>query len=306
MRNEIVIGELNEHALALERQFQVDTKGTQNGTPLSPSGFEDLRLIASPQGTIEAMCCVPLSTFHLEPGGELYFGNGFSTKMARLQFNSNFAIARVTTYESPFGRRMEKNWSPFYLDGKFCVVYQWNPLIVLELPPEGAPRTLKWFDFSAHLKGMRGSSQGVETENGFLFVVHERFRLGGKIRFRHRLIELGRDLQPRRASQLFGLISNHQVEYCAGLARINHRYLLSFGLADCTPFILEIPEESIERLLESFPVPLIENNAMLDAPAHVAAAMASIEFPPDIPLTLTQRFVRKIKWIAARTVSRQS
>ena len=34
------------------------------------------------------------------------------------------------------------------------------------------------------------------------------------------------------------------IEYCAGLRRFEDRYLLSFGLNDSTPFIMEMGEKA--------------------------------------------------------------
>jgi hypothetical protein len=285
MKNEIILGELNED-FGLKWQIHVDLQGKANKKPLAPHGFEDMRIVVSPNGRLEGMCCVPSSDYLLKPRAELGFGRYFSTKMARIQFSPEPEIDRVTIYESPFKRRMEKNWSPFYLDGKFCVIYQWNPLIILELLPDGTTQFLKWFDSSDQLKDLRGSSQGVETNNGFLFVVHRKCFVDGKVRFSHQFIELGHDLQPLRISEQFGLVLDTMIEYCAGLARFKDRYLLSFGLNDSTPFIMEMGEKAVERLLVPFAAPFTENDSILSASPETFARVATAEFPSESPLGL--------------------
>jgi hypothetical protein len=295
MKNEIILGELNED-FSLKWQIHVDLQAKANGKPLAPHGFEDMRIVVSPNGRLEGMCCVPSADYLLKPRAELGFGKYFSTKMGRIQFSPGFEIDSVTIYESPFKRRMEKNWSPFYLDGKFCVIYQWNPLIILELLPDGTRRFLKWFDSSDQLKDLRGSSQGVETNDGFLFVVHRKCFTDGKIRLSHQFIELGHDLQPLRISEQFSFILDTMIEYCAGLARFKDRYLLSFGLNDSTPFIMEMGEEALDRLLVPFAAPITENESILSASPETFAQMATAEFPTESPLGLKGY----LKWRAGK------
>jgi hypothetical protein len=295
MKNEIILCELNED-FSLKWQIHVDLQEKANGKPLAPHGFEDMRMVVSENGRLEGMCCVPSPDYLLKPGAELGFGKYFSTKMGRIQFSPGFEMDRVTIYKSPFNRRQEKNWSPFYRDGKFCVIYQWNPLIVLELLPDGTSQFLKWFDTSDQLKDLRGSSQGVETKNGFLFVVHRKCYLDNKMRFSHQFIELGHDLQPLRISGQFGLVLDTMIEYCAGLAHFKDRYLLSFGLNDSTPFIMEIGEKAIEQLLVPFAASITENKSILAASPETFAKLATVEFPSESPIGLKAH----LKWRAEK------
>src|SRR5258707_14462778 len=88
---------------------------------------------------------------------------------------------------------------------------------------------------------------------------------GRQAALRHQFIELGHDLQPLRISEQFGLVLDTMIEYCAGLARFKNRYLLSFGLNDSTPFIMEMGEKAVERLLVPFAAPFTENESILSA-----------------------------------------
>jgi hypothetical protein len=303
LRNELIIGEFNDD-LSLARQVQVDTTDKISGAPLSANGIEDVRIVTTPDGRLEGMGCLPSSNFRIKPNGGLGFGSEFSTKMARLQFGPGYELSRLTTYESPFKRRMEKNWAPFYYQGKFCVVYQWNPLIVLELLPEGTTRFLKWLQSSSQLKALRGSSQGIATPNGFLFVIHEKFAHAGKVRFAHQFIELGHDLQPRRISEKFGFISSKQLEYCSGLALFHGRCLLSFGFNDSLAFLVEISEDQVEGLLNQTLTPIAEDKTAMESPDQAAALLAAAEFPEIVPPKFGQWLKIKGRELAVRVVER--
>ena len=303
LSNGLIIGELNEDC-SLARQVQVDLKEKQSGAPLSPTGIEDIRIVASTDGRLEGMGSLPSTNFRIKPGGGIGFGSDFTTKMARLQFGPGYEVTGLTIHESPFKRRMEKNWSPFYYEGKFCVVYQWNPLIVLELLPDGATRFVKWFKASDQLKSLRGSSQGIATKNGFLFVVHEKFTHAGKVRFAHRFLELGHDLQPLRLSEKFGFISSKALEYCAGVAIFKGRCLLSFGLNDSLPFMLEMGEEVVEEMLSRKLTPIAEDADAMASPDQAAARVAAAEFPEIIPPTFVQKLKIKGREMAVRMAER--
>ena len=303
MKNEILIGELKDD-FSLARQVHVMLNDRKTGAPLAANGIEDVRIVVSSDGRLEGMGCLPSSDFRIKPNGGLGFGSYFSTDMARLQFGPDYEITKLTTYASPFKRRLEKNWSPFYFQGKFCVIYQWNPLIVLELLTDGTTRFLKWFQASEQMKGLRGSSQGIATKNGFLFVIHRKFAHAGKVRFAHQFIELGPDLQPLRLSDQFGLITSKLVEYCAGVAIHQGRCLLSFGLNDSMPFLLEMPEEYLEQLLNQPLKPLVEDTAAMASPDQAAALQAAAEFPEIIEPKFTQRLKIKGRELAVRIVER--
>jgi hypothetical protein len=250
------------------------------------------------------MGCVPSSDYRIKPRGGLGFESNFFCRMARIQFGPGHEITKLTTYESPFKRRMEKNWSPFYVEGKFCVVYQWNPLIILELRPDGTTHFLKWFASSDELKGLRGSSQGVATPNGFLFVVHRKFIAAGRVRFAHQLIELGHDLKPLRMSEPFGFISDTLIEYCAGLALYKDRCLFSFGLNDSLPFLADMPAARVEEMLSRKLAPVAEDAAAMASPGEAAAKVAEQEFPEVVAPGFLQRLKIKGREMAVRIAER--
>lgn len=80
---------------------------------------------------------------------------------------------------SPFGLRQEKNWCPFEHDGNLCFVYSYHPLIILRYRrdthavefcnPDHAAYAARSLPFL-----VCGSSPGVETPDGYLFVAHRR------------------------------------------------------------------------------------------------------------------------------------
>ncbi len=265
---------------------------------ISPAVFEDLRILASPENVVQGIACMPGPGRKIRSDNEMTFDAAFAMKMCRIEFGPSFEIAKVVAYESPFRRLREKNWSPFFYEGRLCVVYQWHPLILLELAADGTTRFIKWFHPSRSLKELRGGSPGIATRNGYLFVVHRRLQVGGKSRFSHLFVELGHDLQPLRISEEFSFFSTGLIEYCAGLAHSNGRYLLTFGLNDSLPFVAEVREDSVERLLKPFPSPIVENKAILGASYDERFVEAAADFPRDCELGWSRLAKLRIKaWL---------
>jgi len=91
-------------------------------------------------------------------------------------------------------------------------------------------------------------------------------------------------LQPQRLSQEFSFFSGSLIEYCAGLAQLNGRYLLTFGLNDSLPFLLQVSADCVERLLRPLTEPVVENKAILNGSATEQLTEASVDIPQDCEL----------------------
>jgi hypothetical protein len=293
-KNDIVAGAFDAN-LACTGRYAVNPRDPASGRLHSPGGFEDLRIVASPRGVISGMTCLPSAAHEIRGDNELIFDLLFKTRMGRIEFGPNFEITQFRAYPSPFDRDMEKNWAPFYHQGQLCVIYQWNPLIVLELHDDGTLPVRKWFDASPHLKGIRGGSPGIPFGDGFLFVVHRRFALADKLRFTHQLIELDADLRPRRISVDFSFLSTGLIEYCAGLARVDDHFLLTFGLNDSLPFVARIAAGRLERMLAPFPEKLGENRAILTASPEEQIVAAALDHARAARLSRSRILKQRIK-----------
>jgi hypothetical protein len=297
IRSEIVVGEYDED-LACRRHFQANWRDVKTGAPFCPGGFEDTRLIVAPGGAVIGIACTPGPERGVRADGEMIFHPKFRIRISRLEFGPEFQITNVTTYASPFDRLREKNWSPFYHEGRLCVVYQWNPLIVMELVPDGTTRFLKWGHVAPLFKDLRGGSPGIATKDGYLFVVHRRFFAADKLRFAHLFVELGHDLLPRRISREFCFLSTDVIEYGAGLAEAGGSYLVTFGLDDALSFVAEVPVESVERLLLPLEEPVLEDKAILGASREEQHTAASVDFPKDPDLGPTRLLKLRVKdWL---------
>ena len=195
--------------------------------PSQVQGYEDLRL------------------FELE--GEWYA----SATVSDLNDRELREIALLTLVESrivevkrlpgPQPGRHEKNWMPFSLGGALHFVYTLAPTVVLRCDPvSGETERVIEHPAPEGAASLRGGSQGVAVDDGFLFVVHEVDRTGPGLCYLHRFVLLGRDLRLAGMSPPFTFASD-RIEFCAGAARRGDSLVLSFGISDAAAGLAVLP-----------------------------------------------------------------
>jgi hypothetical protein len=90
----------------------------------------------------------------------------------------------------------------------------------------------------------------VQTDAGLLFVVHQALDLNGRRGYSHRFLLLDDDYAITAMSAPFSL-SQPGVEFCAGLARHNGAFLLTFGIGDCSAELGIAAADEVFSALES-------------------------------------------------------
>jgi len=160
-------------------------------------------------------------------------------------------FTRLHLLEGPTPDRHEKNWMPFVRGDEVRIVYTCGPTVIFACDTAtGALRTVAHHDDApAEAGAFRGGSQGLALDDGFLFVVHEAFDLGGRRRYVHRFVRLDAEGRVQAYSRRWTLTSQ-PVEICAGLARRGDELLLSFGAGDAVAGLALVSEAEALALLE--------------------------------------------------------
>jgi predicted GH43/DUF377 family glycosyl hydrolase len=147
--------------------------------------------------------------------------------------------------------RHEKNWMPFVRDGELHLVYTCSPTVVLRCDPARAEvETVSEAAAPEELGRLRGGSQGIELDDGWLFVVHEVVPACQSLLYVHRLVTLDRDLRLAAVTPGFTFTTDH-IEFCAGLARRGDELVLSFGVSDAAAGLAVVALGDAVALLES-------------------------------------------------------
>jgi hypothetical protein len=139
---------------------------------------------------------------------------------------------------------------PFVTGGDLCLVYSCRPFTVLRFEPSSAQlETIVEVATDYRFSEMRGGSQGLAVDEGYLFVGHQVFYAGNLRRYAHRFISVGPTLAPTGISPPFSFVGA-PIEFCAGIAWRGNNIVLSFGINDARAALAEISLDAVVELLE--------------------------------------------------------
>lgn len=159
--------------------------------------------------------------------------------------------------------RIEKNWMPvvdnFAADGpqfrpgvdrdQLRFIYSVDPqLQVLEY--RGSAGT-SVEELTACAGYLRGSSQLAPYEDGWIAVVHERWHvLGGEDRryYLHRFVRFDRALTTVKIGETF-YFRDPGIEFCAGLAHWQGKWVLSFGYKDKEAMLAHVTDATMKTMV---------------------------------------------------------
>lgn len=144
--------------------------------------------------------------------------------------------------------RHEKNWMPVIEASGLSFVYTCDPPLVVD---ERGERTTRG-SCPAALDHLRGGSQLIPFDAGWLALVHEVVILPSGRNYMHRFVWFDDHVVPRRITEPFKL-GPAALEFCAGLAwhRDGDRLVASFGVGDCEAWLATFAAEEVRVALRS-------------------------------------------------------
>lgn len=173
-------------------------------------------------------------------------------------------ITGLCLVSSPYGQRREKNWMPFVRKGRLEIVYDASRMETYALP---LPHDMSWSshiepqatgllsDTADGLSGFSGSSQLVEWEDGYVFVVHYACR---KLRsasmkfmpfyYLSRLVHVDRDMRPLSMSRPF-FFEKKGTEFCAGVIVDADYATFSYSIDDRISVIARMTVDRFRELV---------------------------------------------------------
>ena len=150
--------------------------------------------------------------------------------------------------------RMEKNWMPAVdpRTGHLHLVYSCSPTVVLRYHHKSAtvePARIHAAPLLA--RGLRGGSQVIPFDGGYLCLVHDFTVRDGEIKrtYFHRWLWFTRTWKVGKLSSPFYL-RHHGVEFVAGLTRVRESFLISFGVNDAEAWLARVPVEHVRAMLK--------------------------------------------------------
>ena len=144
------------------------------------------------------------------------------------------STARLETLLEP--SVVEKNWLPFFVEGRAYGVYSVEPFVVKRL----ADATMATLGRCAALRDYHGSSNGVPWEGGHLFLIHRSFK-------EHRWLYFGPSYYAY--SEPFVFLPHSYIEFPCSLSLLpSGGLLVGLGVNDAAAFLVVVNSPALPTM----------------------------------------------------------
>jgi glycosyltransferase involved in cell wall biosynthesis/predicted GH43/DUF377 family glycosyl hydrolase len=240
IRTENYITQLNDN-LQIESHELIRT-GSENRPyfPCHVQGYEDCRLFH-----VNGKWYCVATVLDANPN--------YVCEMVLLTLSADWHIEKTSILSSPDEWRHEKNWIPLVADDQLLLIYSTDPLVIFRCDTEtGKLEKISDTKASAtnsfRLDHLRGGSQAISIDDGWLYVTHEVIDGVGEHNraYLHRFVFLDKHLKLKGVSDPFVFIKSG-TEFCAGMVLDSSRarLLLSFGQEDQSALVMSIDANSV-------------------------------------------------------------
>ena len=227
----------------------LDESGTKKYEGGRVLGLEDCRLVYdSKRPSKLAMTCTTCDTNSKHLPQQAY---------CTLQEDENaIHVTALTPLSGPDPERFEKNWLPFFKDGKLHVVYSHGPYVLYAVDEKtGTTAEEIRYDPSHQLNGFRGSASPIPFDEGFLELVHEVIFPGGSERiYTHRFVYLDKNFKVAKVSRPF-TFQHTGVEFSCGMT-LDHgekNLLIGCGIEDKDAYLAVVGVGTVKAMLHALP-----------------------------------------------------
>jgi hypothetical protein len=222
------------------------TGGPRTGYPVH--GFEDARLFAW-RGSWWATATV------------CDFTEDGQREIALLQIDDDGAVVRAEPLRGPWSVHAQKNWMPLVDRDADCVKFIYATSLdgdvgsttIFDLMQSGDSQVRPdyWVRFAGSDYGhgrLRGGSQAVRVDGGWLFAVHDVAFPGSGRMYLHRLVMIDDNLQLVSMTDPF-YFEQIGIEFCAGLALVGDKIIASYAVNDGSARLATFEWSRIRRAL---------------------------------------------------------
>ena len=214
------------------REVELVDKSSSQLSNYPVKGFEDARLFAW-NGKWWATCTV------------CDFTEDGKREIALLEIDDNGAVVRAEPLRGPWSAHVQKNWMPVVdaasvkfiyatsLDGDVGSTVVFDLVEAAAAPVFGGPRySIKAPDNATYAHGrLRGGSQAVHIDEGWLVIVHDVTFAGTSRTYHHRFVLFDDKLTLVSMSDPF-YFEKSGIEFCAGLAQVGDKLVASYAVND--------------------------------------------------------------------------
>jgi tetratricopeptide (TPR) repeat protein len=200
------------HGFSINKAVEMIDRSEAPRTDYPCRGFEDCRLFRAGS---KLYCTATVCDFSTEEWGR--------REIVLCELDDNdYAIVNATPLRGPWSRYNQKNWMPLAMqDENATIVYSMLPAATIKV---GISREARQYRIEGPSEPplanphLRGGSQLVQIEDGYLCLIHDVI-FGHEYRrtYLHRFVWLDKNFVAKKMSELF-YFEHQGIEYAAGLA----------------------------------------------------------------------------------------
>jgi len=140
-------------------------------------------------------------------------------QITRCKLNENYQIVEKIPIDSP-QNRPEKNWLPFVDNDEIKFIYQYHPYTIIRNVRSVSKEEFRKeysFDFSRFKGSAAPIPFELNSQNGYLIVVHETFNLKATLRcYLHRFVYLNKSMEIEKMSHPW-FFEKWGIEFCRSM-----------------------------------------------------------------------------------------
>lgn len=183
-----------------------------------------------------------------------------------LQLDALGGIERVEPLRGPWSVHAQKNWMPLIDHDVAKLIYSTQPTTIFDVVDADEPNVprLSWHVAGRHGVGcspdytdatfvqgrLRGGSQAVRVDGGWLCVVHDVAFPGSGRLYVHRFALLNDRLELAALSDAF-YFERLGIEFCAGLAPVGKQLVASYAVNDGSARLATFDWDAVKRTLRA-------------------------------------------------------
>ena len=187
--------------------------------------------------------------------GELYT---YGVRCDKANGNTRIVIympdGREVVAQSPFDCDTEKNWMAVP-DRPMTFIYGFRDYstVIVKVEDDGTcsveiSDSDDWTKENwVHFNDIRGGSQLVKIDDGYLAVVHRQVWENTNYFYRHAIVRFDNNLNIVDMTRWF-VLSHPVCEFCSGMAVFGDKVYLTYSVLDCIPMIMELTLDGIMSL----------------------------------------------------------
>lgn len=171
-------------------------------------------------------------------------------EIALLQIGPDGAVVHAEPLRGPWSEHAQKNWMPFVEGDVLRFIYATQPTTTFELHADDDQHHKILHATNADLGHgrLRGGSQGVRVDGGWLFLVHDvAFPGSGRI-YIHRFVLLDDERRLVSMTEPF-YFERLGIEFCAGLAQVGDKLVASYAVNDGSARLGVFDPKAVRRVL---------------------------------------------------------